>query len=100
MLPVLDGVPEDALIAYTNSGIRLEHYLQTRVLELVVHTLGLLTAINVDDQPPRVALLSTLHLLTDLAADTGFGGQLALLATGRRDHQVAGRNAGLRIVKS
>ena len=100
MLPVLDGVPEDAPIAYTNSGIRLEHYLQTRVLELVVHTLGLLTAINVDDQPPRVALLSTLHLLTDLAADTGFGGQLALLATGRRDDQVAGRNAGLRIVKS
>jgi len=33
--------------------------------------------------PPRVALLSTLHLLADLAADSGFGGQLALLATGR-----------------
>jgi uncharacterized protein (TIGR03083 family) len=83
VLPVLNGVAENASISYTNGGIRLEHYLQTRVLELVVHTLDLLAAINDDTQPPREALLSTLHLLADLAADSGFGGHLALLATGR-----------------
>jgi hypothetical protein len=80
---VLTGVSEGTTIAYTNGGIRLEHYLQTRVLELVIHTLDLLAAINDNTQPPREALLSTLHLLADLAADSGFGGQLALLATGR-----------------
>jgi uncharacterized protein (TIGR03083 family) len=80
---VLTGVSEGTTIAYTNGGIRLEHYLQTRVLELVIHTLDLLAAINDNTQPPREALLSTLHLIADLAADSGFGGQFALLATGR-----------------
>jgi uncharacterized protein (TIGR03083 family) len=80
---VIDGLPEDTVINYTNGGIRLGDYLQTRVLELVVHTLDLANAIGIEAKPPREALAVTLHLLADLAVDSGSGGQLALAATGR-----------------
>lgn len=83
VLPIVDAVPGDTVIAYANGGIVFDHYLETRILELIVHTLDLQTALGLDDQPPREALLATLHLLAELAADSGYGGQLALLATGR-----------------
>ena len=80
---VVDGLPEATIIAYTNGGIRLDHYLQTRVLELTVHTLDLQVALGIEAEPPQEALSVTLHLLADLAADSGHGGALALAATGR-----------------
>ena len=83
MRPVLDSTPGDTVVAYTNGGIVFDHYLETRILELTVHTLDLQTALGLEDKPPREALLATLHLLAELAADSGYGGQLALLATGR-----------------
>ena len=83
MLPILDAVPGDAVIAYTNGGIAFDDYLETRILELTVHTLDLQQALSLGVEPPRAALLATLHLLAELAADSGYGGQLALLATGR-----------------
>ena len=83
MRPVLDSTPGDTVIAYTNGGIVFDHYLQTRILELTVHTLDLQTALGLTDEPLPEALLATLHLLAELAADSGYGGQLALLATGR-----------------
>jgi uncharacterized protein (TIGR03083 family) len=82
-LPVVDGVAEDALISYPSGGIRFGEYLRTRVLELTVHTLDLNAATGVDIEPPREALSVTLHLLADLAVDSGHGGALALAATGR-----------------
>jgi uncharacterized protein (TIGR03083 family) len=82
-LAVLDTVPDGTIIAYPNGGIKLEHYLETRVLELTVHTLDILAATGIEVEPPREALSCTLHLLADLAVDSGYGGQLALLATGR-----------------
>lgn len=82
-LAVLDTIPDGVIIAYPNGGIKLEHYLETRVLELTVHTLDILAATGIEMEPPREALACTLHLLADLAVDSGFGGQLALLATGR-----------------
>jgi uncharacterized protein (TIGR03083 family) len=82
-LAAMNGVPEDTVIAYNNGGIRLADYLATRVLELVVHTLDLAQAIGADVEPPREALAVTLHLLADLAVDSGHGGKLALAATGR-----------------
>ena len=82
-LRVLDAVPEATIIAYPNGGIRLDHYLQTRVLELTVHTLDLQVALGIQGEPPPEALSVTLHLLADLAADSGHGGALALAATGR-----------------
>ena len=59
MQPVLDATPGDTLIAYTNGGIVFNHYLETRILELTVHTLGLQTALGLSDEPPREALLAT-----------------------------------------
>ncbi len=74
---------EDTIIAYNNGGIRLGHYLETRVLELVVHTLDLANALGIELEPPREALGVALHLLAELALDSGHGGSLALAATGR-----------------
>lgn len=79
----LEAVPDGTIIAYPNGGIKLEHFLETRVLELTVHTLDILAATGIEVEPPREALSCTLHLLADLAVDSGYGGQLALLATGR-----------------
>lgn len=81
--PIVESTAEDAVIRYTNGGIRLGDYLDTRVLELVVHSLDLANAIGADPEPPREALSAALHLLADLALDSGHGGQLALAATGR-----------------
>jgi uncharacterized protein (TIGR03083 family) len=83
-LAVLKTTPDNAVIAYPNGGIKLEHYLETRVLELVVHTVDILVATGIEIEPPRQALSCTLHLLADLAVDSGIGSQLALLVTGRR----------------
>ncbi len=74
---------EDTIIAYTNGGISLGDYLETRVLELVVHTLDLARALGVEATPPREALRCALHLLAELAVESGRGGRLALAATGR-----------------
>ena len=67
VLPLLDGLSEDMVISYPNGAIRLGDYLETRVLELTVHTLDLAIAIGADDEAPAEALSVTLHLLADLA---------------------------------
>ncbi len=83
VIKLLRDTPEDLTVSYEGKGIRFGDYIQTRVLELVVHTLDVAKAIGVSDEPPREALSQTLHLLADLAADSGHGGALALAATGR-----------------
>lgn len=82
-LKLLETIPDNTTIAYTNGGIKLEHYLETRVVELTIHTLDILTATGNRIDPPREALACTLRILADLAIDSGLGGRLALLATGR-----------------
>ena len=81
--PVVDRMDGEALIDFNGKGIRYADYLPTRVLELTVHTLDLAHAIGVETDPPTEALSVTLHLLADLAVDSGHGGALALAATGR-----------------
>ncbi|MCI0888307.1 MAG: maleylpyruvate isomerase N-terminal domain-containing protein [Chloroflexi bacterium] len=83
VLPLLDGLSEDMVISYPNGAIRLGDYLETRVLELTVHTLDLAIAIGADDEAPPEALSVTLHLLADLAVASGQGAPLVLAATGR-----------------
>ena len=83
VLPLLDGLSEDMVISYPNGGIRLGDYLETRVVELTVHTLDLANAIGADAEAPDEALSVTLHLLADLAVASGQGAALALAATGR-----------------
>ncbi|MCZ6785260.1 MAG: maleylpyruvate isomerase N-terminal domain-containing protein [Proteobacteria bacterium] len=83
VLPLLDGFSEDMVISYPNGSIRLGDYLETRVVELTVHTLDLANAIGADAEAPDEALSVTLHLLADLAVASGQGAALALAATGR-----------------
>ena len=83
VLQLLDGLSEDMVIAYPNGGIRLGDYLETRVVELTVHTLDLPNAVGADVEAPPEALSVTLHLLADLAVASGQGAALALAATGR-----------------
>ncbi|MCH8198923.1 MAG: maleylpyruvate isomerase N-terminal domain-containing protein [Chloroflexi bacterium] len=83
VLPLLDGLSEDMVISYPNGAIRLGDYLETRVVELTVHTLDLANAIGADAQAPTEALSVTLHLLADLAVASGQGAPLVLAATGR-----------------
>jgi hypothetical protein len=51
VIPLVDQVPGSTVIAYPYGGIRLDHYLGTRVLELTVHTLDLAAAIGVETEP-------------------------------------------------
>ena len=83
VLPLLDGFSEDMIISYPNGAIRLGDYLETRVVELTVHTLDLANAIGADAEAPDEALSVTLHLLADLAVASGQGAPLVLAATGR-----------------
>ncbi len=83
VLPLLDGFSEDMVVSYPNGSIRLGDYLETRVVELTVHTLDLANAIGADAEAPDEALSVTLHLLADLAVASGQGAALALAATGR-----------------
>ncbi len=83
VLPLLDGLSEDMVISYPNGAIRLGDYLETRVVELTVHTLDLANAIGADAEAPPEALSVTLHLLADLAVASGQGAPLVLAATGR-----------------
>ena len=80
---VAEDVGIDTIIAYDNGGIRFGHYLETRVLELIVHTLDLAKAIGLETEPPREAMAVALRLIADLAVESGRGAQLALAATGR-----------------
>ena len=83
VLLLLDGLSEDMVISYPYGAIRLGDYLETRVVELTIHTLDLANAIGADAGAPAEALSVTLHLLADLAVASGQGAALALAATGR-----------------
>jgi uncharacterized protein (TIGR03083 family) len=80
---LIDTLSDDHVFATLIGGIRLVDYLPTRTVELVVHTLDLQEATGIEGDPPRDAMLSTLHLLAELAVDTPDAGHLARLATGR-----------------
>ncbi len=88
ILALVDTLPDDFILSISLGGvpfggIRLDDYLETRVVELTVHTLDLANAIGADVEAPAEALSVTLHLLADLAVASGQGATLALAATGR-----------------
>lgn len=78
------SLPDEHPLSTRFGGIRLNDYLPTRVVELVVHTADLATALGIEPEPPAEALSEVLHLLADLAVANGRGVSLALIATGRR----------------
>ena len=64
--------------------MRLIDYLPTRIFELVIHGLDLASAIGVANEPPGAPTEVTLHLLSDLASESGKPADLILPVTGRR----------------
>ena len=80
----LEQVSDDLVLALPVGGMRLIDYLPTRIFELVIHGLDLALAIGVANEPPRAPTEVTLHLLSDLALESGKPADLILAVTGRR----------------
>lgn len=76
--------PLDAVLSTPFGAISLRDYLPTRVFELIVHSLDLAAALQIQANLPDGALHSVGHLATDLALAKGLGPGLLLALTGRR----------------
>lgn len=86
VLTRLDTVPDDAPVGTIVGGMALITYLPTRVVELTIHTLDLISALGEDvERPlPAPAAAITAQVIMDLAHHRGLDGPLLLAATGRR----------------
>lgn len=77
--------PDGALLTTRLGGMRLDRYLDTRTLELVVHTLDLAAALGrPPDDAPAAALTRVLVVLAELAVRSGDGPAVCLALAGRR----------------
>lgn len=65
--------------------MRLDDYLRTRSVEVVVHGLDIARALDVVWNPPAALLSDVLALLADVAVEIGDGENLLLLLSGRID---------------
>lgn len=81
--PLLDATDGTELVTTIAGGMRLSDYLPTRVLELVVHTLDLGTALGLTAEPPARGAAVALGIVADLAVADGRAAPLLLAATGR-----------------
>lgn len=83
VLDLLDGLP-DGCVARTGFGVLLfEDYLDTRIVELVLHTLDLRAALGLPLDPPAGPARVVLHVLADTIGRDDRGPALLALA-GRR----------------
>ncbi|RUR01572.1 maleylpyruvate isomerase family mycothiol-dependent enzyme [Labedella endophytica] len=82
-LALVEGQPAGRLVSIGGMGIPLDEYLQTRVFELVVHTMDLGRAVDVAVPVPPALVEATATLAAAIAARTGKGEQLLLALTGR-----------------
>lgn len=83
VLSDLDGVGDPIIKVFGGYGIRLSDYLDTRVFELVVHSLDISRATGVPADLPRDALRSATLLAASTAVHFGDGEALLLVLTGR-----------------
>ncbi len=82
-LGLIESLPDSRVIKAAVGTITLIDFLPTRVVELVVHSLDIASALGVDAEPPEAPMEMTLRLLADIAVQSGRGPVLALAATGR-----------------
>lgn len=82
-IALVDAQPEGRLVSIGGMGIPLSEYLQTRVFELVVHTMDIGRALGQPVDVPPALVESTATLAAAIAARTGKGEQLLLALTGR-----------------
>lgn len=84
VLPRVNGVPDSLLIQTQVGGMRLVDYLPTRVFELTVHSLDLARALDIAVEAPVPAMVTSMHVLGNLASIRPDRGALLLMAgTGR-----------------
>jgi uncharacterized protein (TIGR03083 family) len=81
---VLDSLADPLVIRSQAGAIRLEDYLATRVVELLVHTLDIAAAAGLSMEPPPLAMDMVLNVLSELAVVKGTAPEVALALTGRR----------------
>ena len=81
--PLLGATDGTELVTTIAGGVRLSDYLPTRVLELVVHTLDLATALGLPAEPPARGAAVALGIVADLAVADGRAAPLLLAETGR-----------------
>ncbi len=84
VLPLVAAAGVDAYIASPVGDLWLADYLQTRILELVVHGCDLAAACALTADVPEAAAAAVGALAGRLAARGGTAGDLLLAATGRR----------------
>ena len=74
----------NAPIASPFGGLRLDDYLPTRTLEIVIHTMDIAEAVSVPYEPSPNALNATVTLLAEIAVIHGDGTALMLALSGRQ----------------
>jgi len=84
VLPVAAACDGSELVTTIAGGMRLVDYLPTRTFELVVHTLDLLAALGLDDEPPAAAARGALRVAADVAVAHGRSRDALLALAGRR----------------
>ena len=82
-LAVLDSAPDDHPVRSIGGGVRFIDWLDTRVVELTVHTMDIANAAGIEAQPPDAAMAATLASLSELAIATGKANDLVMAVTGR-----------------
>lgn len=79
----LDGAGDPLITVIGGLGIRLSHYLQTRVFEIAVHGLDIARAAGMDIELPVDVLDEATVLASRLAVELGQGETVLLALTGR-----------------
>src|SRR5215472_8843767 len=83
VLALVDTRDGTEVVATIVGGMRLGDYLPTRTFELAVHTADVATTLGVPLDVPATAAAQALHIVADLALNSGLAGPLLLAATGR-----------------
>ena len=83
-LTTIDALDDDAPFRTPFGTLRLVDYLPTRTLELVVHTMDLAQATNMDLTPGHAGLAVTLKLLGEIALERGDGTAVVRALSGRQ----------------
>ena len=84
VLPLVERMSDSLILSHPVGGMRLIDYLPAVTMELIIHTMDIASAFDVEVQPPAASVGVTLRLLADLATETARGGDVALVLTGRQ----------------
>jgi uncharacterized protein (TIGR03083 family) len=81
---LLETLPDSLIVTTQVGGMRLLDYLSTRTFEIVIHSIDLTDALELDLKPPPLALAETAHLMTEIGLRRGRAVELLMASAGRR----------------